>query len=162
MRYSSSLAAVLLLFLAGCNQTPTPPDTREADAKAIRDGEAAWVKDFASKDADKVASHYAEDATLDFPDMARLNGKGAILTFAKQMLADPNLKIDFAASTVEVSKDNLAYSKGTYSLTQTAPKGKRVVAEKGKYVTVYKKQADGSWKAVADILNADAPAAPVK
>jgi len=36
-----------------------------------------------------------------------------------------------------------------------------VVAEKGKYVTVYKKQADGKWKAIADIDNADAPAVPV-
>jgi ketosteroid isomerase-like protein len=37
-----------------------------------------------------------------------------------------------------------------------------VLTEKGKYVTVYKKQADGGWKAVADIFNADAPAAPEK
>jgi ketosteroid isomerase-like protein len=27
----------------------------------------------------------------------------------------------------------------------------------GKYVTVWKKQADGQWKVVADIFNRDAP-----
>ena len=39
----------------------------------------------------------------------------------------------------------------------TNPKTKKPVTDKGKYVTVYKKQADGSWKAVADILNSDMP-----
>ena len=33
---------------------PAAPDTRAADEQAIRDGEAAWVKDFAAKDVDKV------------------------------------------------------------------------------------------------------------
>jgi ketosteroid isomerase-like protein len=37
-----------------------------------------------------------------------------------------------------------------------------VLTEKSKYVTVYKKQADGRWKAVADIGNEDAPPAPAK
>ena len=37
--------------------------------------------------------------------------------------------------------------------------GNFVLTEKGKYATVFKKQADGSWRAVADINNADAPAA---
>ena len=32
----------------------------------------------------------------------------------------------------------------------------------GKYVEVYRKQADGSWKVAEDINNADAPAAPSK
>jgi ketosteroid isomerase-like protein len=47
----------------------------------------------------------------------------------------------------------------------TNPKTKRAETEHGKYVTVYQKQTDGSWKAVEDINNADAPAvaeAPAK
>jgi hypothetical protein len=42
----------------------------------------------------------------------------------------------------------------------TDPKTKKVLTGKGKYVTVYKRQADGGWKAVADIWNEDAPPAP--
>jgi hypothetical protein len=44
----------------------------------------------------------------------------------------------------------------------TDPKTKKVLIERGKYVTVYKKQADGGWKAVADIDNEDAPPSPAK
>src|ERR1700686_3492224 len=34
----------------------------------------------------------------------------------------------------------------------------RPVVDTGKYVTVWHKRADGSWKAVADIFNSDLPA----
>ena len=36
------------------------------------------------------------------------------------------------------------------------PKGKPV-ADRGKYVTIWRKQPDGKWKVVADILNSDLP-----
>jgi ketosteroid isomerase-like protein len=29
------------------------------------------------------------------------------------------------------------------------------VTDKGKYLTIYAKQADGSWKAIADTFNSD-------
>ena len=37
----------------------------------------------------------------------------------------------------------------------TDPKTKQVVHQQGSYVTTYKKQSDGSWKAVFDIASAD-------
>jgi ketosteroid isomerase-like protein len=53
-------------------------------------------------------------------------------------------------------------TQGSYTLTYTDPKTKKAVMEKGKYVEVYMKQADGSWKNTADISNTDEPVAPVK
>lgn len=150
------------LFLAACAQTPaTPPDTREADAKAIREGEAAWNKDWAAKDVDKILTHYADDAKLMVPDVPLASSKTEMTPVLKQVLADPNLALTFTASEVEVSKGgDLAYSRGNYSMTTTDEKTKKPVMEKGKYVTVYRKGADGAWKAIEDINNADAPAAP--
>jgi ketosteroid isomerase-like protein len=34
------------------------------------------------------------------------------------------------------------------------------VTDQGKLVEVWKKQADGKWKTVADIFNSDLPASP--
>ena len=45
-------------------------------------------------------------------------------------------------------------------MTYTEPKTGMTLIEKGKYVTVYQKQPDGTWKAVEDIDNADGPALP--
>lgn len=150
--------------MTACNQTPppAPADTRAADAQAIRDDEAAWVKDWNSKNIDSITSHYASDAVLYINNMPAMNGVPAIKAGMTGMIADPNLSLSFQASAVEVAKaGDLAYSRGVYTLTVTDPKTKKKIQEKGKYVTVYAKQSDGSWKAVADIDNPDAPATPV-
>ena len=47
-------------------------------------------------------------------------------------------------------------------MTMTDPTSKQAVTERGKYVTLYRKQPDGSWEAVEDINNADAPATAAK
>jgi len=93
--------------------------------------------------------------------MPMVKGHEAMRPVLKERLSDPNLDLQFSASTAEVSKaGDLAYTQGTYSLTTTDAKSKKAMTEKGKYVTVYRKGADGSWKAVQDINNADAPAKP--
>lgn len=153
------LAAGLFLLTLSCS-SPAPRDTRAADEKAIRDDEVAWNTDWSSKDLDKIMSHYADNATLLAPDMAAMNGKDNIRAGLSQLLQDKNLSLSFTTSSAEVAKSgDLAYTQGTYTLLATDAKTKRPTMEKGKYITVYKKQADGSWKAIEDINNADAPAA---
>ena len=153
----------MLMLMSGCSETPAPPpDTSAADLKAIKDGEVAWAGDWASKDVDKIVGHYADDASVFMPDAPLAKGKDAIRTALKPILADKNMSLSFTNSSADVSKSgDLAYTTGTYSMTMTNSKTKKPVTERGKYVTVYRKQADGTFKAVADINNADAPAAPV-
>ena len=155
------LALALLLF--GCAQAPppAPPDTRAADEKAIRDSETAWVKEFAAKDMDKIVAHYADDGVVLLSNAPTMVGKDAIRAGMKDAVTDPKFSLDLKTVKVEVSGD-LAYSQGTYSVMFTDPKTKKVVAETGRYVEVYKKQADGSWKIVQDINSPEAPAVPAK
>lgn len=162
-----SFGIAVLAFAAvqfGCSDAPKPVvDTRAADEKAIRELEAQWVKDIAAKDLDKDVAHYDNDASFLLPNMAIVNGKTAITGVHKEMLADSNLVLEFTAAKVEVAKSgDLAYSQGAYTMTTTNPKTKKVGTEVGKYITVYKKQADGGWKAVEDMLNGDSPAVAVK
>jgi uncharacterized protein (TIGR02246 family) len=164
-RYSLPAAVALAVVLAGCAPAPPPPapDTRAADAQAIRDLEKAWEQAFATKDADKIAVVYAEDASAMLPGAPVITGMAAIKAALKAMVEDKNFAITFAATKVEVSKSSdIAYSQGAYSMTMTDPKTKKAVTEKGKYVTTYKKQADGSWKVATDILNGDGPREPAK
>jgi ketosteroid isomerase-like protein len=152
----------LLLLLTGCSAAPPPaaPDTREADANAIRQLEA--TTDWNSKDADKVAgSFYAANASLMFPNMPVITGMDAVKNSLRQLFMDPNFSLAVKTTSVAVSKaSDYGYTTGTYELKMTDAKTKKPVVEKGKYVTVYEKQPDGSWKAVADINNADGPVTP--
>jgi uncharacterized protein (TIGR02246 family) len=159
-----SLAPLALVLLQiGCTQAPPPPppDTRAADEKTIRDMETAWVQEFAAKDLDKIVAHYADDGTVLLSNAPTMSGKNAIRAGMKEAIADPGFALDLRTVKVEVAKDgDLAYSQGTYSFTGTDAKSKKVMGETGRYVEVYKKQADGSWKVAEDINSPEAPAAP--
>ena len=150
-------AATAIAFATiACNQTP--PDTRDADAAAIKAFEAQWNQDWAAKDADKMAAHYADDAVLMVPGGPSTSGKDAILASLKQMVSDPAISLTFAASKVEVAKSgDVGWTQGSYQLTLTDPMSKQVIHDHGSYVTTYRKQADGSWKAVADIATSEVP-----
>ena len=150
----------LAAFQFGCSEVPkSAPDTRAADEKAIRDLETQWSKELQAKDLEKEIAHYDNDASFLLTNSPIITGKTSIHSAHQQLLADPNVALDFATSKVEVAKSgDLAYTQGIYHLTSTDPKTKRPASETGKYLTIYKKQADGSWKAIEDMLNADAPA----
>jgi uncharacterized protein (TIGR02246 family) len=150
------LAAGMLLLLGGCTQAPPPVvDTRDADIKAIKEADAAEARDMAGKAFDKMASYYADDAILYTPGAPAAVGKDAIQAMAKT-LHDIDLDLKFSASKVDVAKSgDIGYAAGTYTEMATDPKTKRRSMEKGNYVTVYKKQADGGWKIIQDINTTD-------
>lgn len=152
----------LLLMTVGCSNTPTtptpPPDTRAADVQAIKDIEAAWVKDAATKDPEKWSSYFTDDGSGLYPGAATLNGKAAIKAAMAPFMTDPNFALAFQSTRTVASKGgDMVYSEGTYTMTMTNPKTKKPMTDKGKYLTVYMKQADGTWKAIADTYNSDSP-----
>jgi uncharacterized protein (TIGR02246 family) len=149
----------LTVLAVGCSNAPAPPpDSRAADVQAVKDVEAAWVKDVRTKDPDKWASYFTDDGSGLYPGAGILNGKAAIRAAMAPMLADPNFSLTFQSTRAMASKGgDMVYSQGTYTMTITEPKTKKLMTDKGKYLTVFTKQADGSWKAVADTFNSDSP-----
>jgi ketosteroid isomerase-like protein len=154
---STALAILLVGCTAATPPTP-PPDTRDADAKALRQLEADWDQVLGTKDVDKITSYYAEDASILYPSLPVVTGKANIASVYKPVLADKNSTLSFVTDKVVVSKSgDMAYTQGSNAETFTDPKTKKVFSQKGKYVAVYIKQADGSWKDVIDIDNLDGP-----
>ena len=148
----------LALFALGCAQQPAP-DTRAADEAAIRNAEAAWSKVAEAKQVDAMVAYYADDASLFLDNAPIATGKDAIRRTWEEMFQAPGFSLSWKPVQVEVAlSGDLGYSRGTYELTMNDPKGKPMT-DRGKYVVVWKKQADGSWKAVADIGNSDLPPA---
>ena len=160
--YAVCAAGIVAAVLTACNQTAAPAantvSTHDADVQAIRDGERQWVQDYASKDAGKVAAHYADDAVFMVPGLAAASGKDEIQKMLQGMVSDPALDLKFEASKIEVANSgDLGYTRGTYTVTMTDSQTKKPIHDHGSYVTAYRKQADGSWKAVADIATSELP-----
>ena len=101
-------------------------------------------------------ANYTDDAVAVMPGAPPAKGKDAIRAAWKGLLDDPNAKLSFASDRVEISAGgDLATTRGSYTLTVMNPKTKKTVDEHGDYLTVYKKQADGSWKAIEDMAAAE-------
>jgi uncharacterized protein (TIGR02246 family) len=128
---------------------------RAADEAAIRAASAAWSQAASAKDLDKSISFYADDA-VQFPNKAEATkGKVNIRKNWAPMLAAPGPGLSWQTSSVEVARSgDIAYETGTYVFATTDKKGKPT-EEKGKFVVVWKKQSDASWKVAVDTDNPD-------
>ncbi len=152
------------LFLCGCvvllSFTFVSPAT-VADTKieqALRDLDAQWSAAASAKDLDKTVSYYSDDAVVMPPNAPSATTRETIRSAWKEMLTTPGAAISWKATKVEVAKSgDLACVSGTYEETMTDASGKPV-KDRGKYVEIFKKQADGTWKVVADIWNSNLPA----
>jgi len=142
----------LLSFTVACQQA----DTRAVDESALKDLDAQWSKAASAKDVESTLSYYADDAVL-MPPNAPVAAGAAIRGYWKSMLASPGFTGGWKATRAEVARSgDLAYLAGTYDLTVNDSSGKPV-NDRGKYVAVWRKQADGKWKASVDIFNTDLP-----
>lgn len=160
--YAVCAAGIVAAVLTACNQTPAPAantvGNHDADVKAIGDSEKQWVQDYASKDVAKVAAHYADDAVFIVPGSAPASGKTEIQKMLQSMVSDPALDLKFEASKIDVADaGDLGYTRGTYTVTMTDSQTKKPIHDHGSYVTTYRKQPDGSWKAVTDIATSELP-----
>lgn len=148
---------VLLGLICGCTQQAAQ-DTREEDERAIRElGIEIWEATEA-KDLERLMSFIAEDAMVLYPNTPILNGKDAIREIWRAYFAMPDFAMSGKDVKVEVSRSgDLAYVQGTCSSSMNDAVGKPIT-DKGKYIGILKKQADGEWKIAADIYNSDLPA----
>jgi uncharacterized protein (TIGR02246 family) len=157
----------LLIGVTGCSPAPAPPpaeppDTRAADEAAIRATSKAWSASSQTKDAQKFASYYTEDAAFLLEGGPDTKGRAALVEGLGGMMTDPNFALSFETDTVTVARSgDLAYELGPYSLTLSGPDKKPAVT-KGHFVVVWRKQADGSWKAAVDAPVSDSPIAPAR
>lgn len=156
-----NVALVGALALVGCAaEAPPPaepPDTRAEDAAAIRAAVEEWSAAAEAKDAEKFASFYADDGVLLLEAAPDARGMAALREGIAGMMRDPNFSLSFAADEVVVARSgDLAYETGTYALAMSGPDGDPV-AQRGHYVDVWRKNAQGEWKVVVDAPVSDPP-----
>ena len=156
----TAIAIFALSWLSGAcgyqqKPAPAPPGTRPAEEKAIRALVVEWGKAMNAKDLEKSLSFYADEAQVFPPGQPVATTKEQRRQIWAQAFALPGFAISLTTTKVEVARSgDLASETGSFEETANDKKGKPVTT-RGKYVVVWYRQADGSWKAVADIWNAD-------
>jgi uncharacterized protein (TIGR02246 family) len=162
MKRGIVVTLVLAATLAACHKGEEPTNNSSAsalptasDEDAIKAVEAAMLAGYKAKDSAKVAAQYADTAVVVVPGSPAIQGHQAVEKSIAESVKDPAFSLDFTNSGTEVAASgDLGYTHGTFRVTFTDPKTKKPVNQAGSYTTVFRKQTDGSWKAVNDIASA--------
>jgi ketosteroid isomerase-like protein len=125
-----------------------------AEAKGLAKTDQEWSAAAATRDAKRVASFYADDAIAYPPDEPMAVGRAAAEKVWAAYFSDPNYKLSWQTEHAEAT-GALGYTSGTFEASFTGPDGK-IAHGVGKYLCVWRRQADGTWKAIHDMWNADA------
>jgi len=124
-----------------------------ATARDLAKADEDWSRAAAARDVERVVSFYTEDAIAYPPDEPMTVGKAAAKKVWAAYFSDPSFAVSWKTEHAEVTGE-LGYTTGTTETSFKGPDGKTARA-KGKYVVVWRKQKDGSWKALHDIWNND-------
>jgi ketosteroid isomerase-like protein len=147
------LAGMTAFAVTGCTKGAEAAVDTSKISDSIKAQEAQWQKGYADKDINVLAGEYAEDAVLASPgdppaatDIDRRKALG-------QLISDPNFKLSFATDRILVaSAGDMATSRGHYTITTTDKATSKAATSSGTYLTVYKKQSGGDFKAVEDVI----------
>lgn len=150
------LVLAAMLATGGCDSREKPDPA--AVEQQILAQEEQWNRAYAQRDAEALAGFFADDAAMASPGEQLVRGKESIRQAVQAFAEDPNLNVTFRANRVQVAQSgDLAYSRGQYMLTSTNPDTNSPESSRGYYLTVWKKQGDGSWKAVEDFITPGPP-----
>jgi ketosteroid isomerase-like protein len=115
----------------------------------------AWEKVYSAKDLDRSVAFCDEEGSMLAPNTPIATGKAALAKAIAGDFAHGDLAWHPNKAGVARSGE-LGYTSGTYEQRFKNASGKTVL-DKGKYLTVWKKQADGTWKVLFDMFNSDLP-----
>ncbi len=129
-----------------------------ADRGALLAADLAFAKATAEKGLEGWLSWFAPDAKIFPPGEAVIEGLDAIKAYYAKTGFDPKPLTWKPAFADLAASGDLGYTVGYASWPGTGEKG-QTITRGSKYLTVWKKQADGSWKVAADMGNAAPPRA---
>ena len=151
MRQFAAIAGIVAL--SACqSQVAAPPATVDTiAAAAIGKLENAQIAAIGSKDGVGASGLYGKDAVFISERGEMTRGGDQITAMFKKFVTDPALKIDYRAGAKNFSDDGtMAYSTAEFTETYTDQATGKPDSIKGANLSVWRKQADGSWKLIAD------------
>ena len=149
--YLNTLLALVISALLGCTQ---PVRLTEADQATLRRALDDEMQAANAGNAAAWASLYAPDAIVLRPHATAVEGRESIQRWLATLPRISNAK----GEVQELDGDgDLAYSRGNYRMSFTIPGVPMPIEERGKFVQIFRRQNDGSWRMTREIYNSDLP-----
>lgn len=123
---------------------------RDFDAASARTGAEAWV------------AYFGEHGAILQPTASPLSGPDALRAAMAPVFATPGSSLRWQPTRAEILIPRaLGYTLGRYQRRRTGDDGRPMI-QQGTYFTLWRKQADGSWKIAADTGQPDGPFQPAE
>ena len=148
------LATACIALIAACSPSNRPA----ASPDQLLAAERAFDSVTAVQRVDGWTSFFA-DSGREIPDQGdAVVGPAAIREHMRGFFADTAQSLRWHADYARLATGgDLGYTVGRWKVLRRDSTGEHAVA-RGKYLTVWRRQADGSWKVEADIGNTEPPA----
>ena len=131
---------------------PAPGTLSAQDVAAIRATTDRFTELMLARDFDKLAQLYTADAAVLPPNQPVVQGQAQIKTWLEAFPKTTRFSIEF--QEIE-GRDDLAYVRGSYSMTVEPDGTPGPVDDVGKFLEIRKRQADGSWPLAVDMFSSD-------
>jgi ketosteroid isomerase-like protein len=128
--------------------------------QTLMDVDRAFNKATSAKGIDGWVEFAADDAVFMPEGVDFVRGKEAVRKFYTPMFSRKGFSLTWEPiEAIVAASGDLGYTFGRWRSTSINAEGKPVTGQ-GKYLTIWKKQKDGSWKAAVDVGNTTPAAAP--
>jgi ketosteroid isomerase-like protein len=146
------VAAATLAAVTAAAAPPEDGSSASATSAAVIAADRAFGAATAARGLDGWLAYFADEATILPPGEPAVTGLAAIRAYYARVAFDPRGLRWEPQAAVAAAAGDLAYSFGRWEITGGASPAH------GKYVTIWKRSGDGSWKVVLDVGNSDPPA----
>ena len=153
MRCNRTAVFFVSLTLGGCS----PSIDLESERQALLETDRTWARVAASgAAASEIVQYWTSDARVYFSGSPEIVGTDALLDMATANAEIEGFSVTWEPLEAFVAESgDMGYTRGENALTFPGPDGDLVTTQ-GRYVTLWRKEADGAWRCFLELLN-DAP-----
>lgn len=147
---SAGFLGAVLVVLSACAEAPAR--TAPPDPSVLLEADRAFAADVARGGTEAWVSWFAEDGAQIQTGRGEIRGRDAI----RELMAgldDPNFSLSWEPRRADIAASgDLGWTTGDYVSRGMGADGTPRQSQ-GRYVTIWRKQPDGSWKVVMDLGN---------
>ncbi len=144
--------STLLTAACGTAVSSDPAADRQAIAAVTAQTQAAEN----AGSVEQMRPHFADDLVMMGPNMPAVAGADSVAAAMGAFFQAFTVQIEYSSQEIVVLGD-WAFDRGTYRHTLTPKSGGAPIPESGKYLWLYRRHADGSWKQSRVIWNSSDP-----
>ena len=147
-----AIALAMLSSVISCQKQDT-----EADIAAINELNEQYSIHVNAGDLENFLSLWEDNAIRMEPDNPSVIGIDNIRKSLEVIFEIYSVNLAIGAETELQVANDMAFGRGTYTMSLTPKEGGSTTHFDGKWIDIFKRQADGSWKIYINIFNNNAP-----